>query len=703
MGKNGSARPVFDFAPGEVWLLMPRVKPLRPIPPLAACLLLVVLTLGIYWSVTGHDFVDYDDGDYVKGNSQVQAGLSAAGVQWAFTTGHASNWHPLTWLSHMLDVSLFGPKAGGHHLTSLIIHCANSVLVFLLLRALTGASWGCFIVASLFAWHPLHVESVAWVSERKDVLSAFFALLSLWAYAEYVKRRSVAVGGKARRWFVISLAFLVLGLLSKPMLVTLPCVMLLLDYWPLGRVPAETGATAARFKGFFRLAVEKLPFFALSLASSIVTFLVQRKGGAVSPLESLPVGARLANAAMSYARYLRKTFWPDDLSVLYPHPGHWPASQVIGATALLLVLTLAAFLLRKRMPYVFVGWLWFVGMLVPVIGLVQVGIQSMADRYTYLPLLGIFLALVWSGAASVERWMVLHLPVSIVAGMAVGGCAVLTVNQVGIWTNSEALFGHAVRVTEKNYLAYNNLGFYLSSQGRTAEALTNYEASLRINPNYADAHNNLGHALAQRKQYAEAIVHYRVGLRTAPENTEIHNNLGNALSESGELDAAMAEYRFVLKRNPKHADAHNNLGIALAMRGKLDEAMEHFNLALRYKPADAGAHGNLGNAFAALRKWDEATAHYREALKLSPNDAQTRNNLGNVLAEQGRLEEAATNYVAALRLKTDNPEAHFNYGCVLVRLGRRNEAAEQFNRALQLKPDYAAAREQLRALNAAPP
>lgn len=679
--------------------------------PFAACLLLVVITLGVYWSVTTHGFVDYDDSDYVTGNPHVQAGLSWAGVKWAFTTVQVSNWHPLTWLSHMLDVTLFGQSATGHHLTSLLFHGANAVLVFLVLRAFTGAGWRSLWVAGLFALHPLHVESVAWVSERKDVLSAFFGLLTLLWYARFAKFRVPSsefwVGAKAA--YGLALACFALGLLCKPMFVTLPFVMLLLDWWPLGRVsgagrqvPSLEAAQHPPRTTVFRLVAEKLPFFALCLVSSVITFLVQRKGGAVSPLESLPMPARVANALVSYARYLGKTFWPDNLSILYPHPGHWQAWQVVGAVGLLLVLTAGAVCARKQMPFVFVGWFWFVGMLVPVIGLVQVGIQSMADRYTYVPLLGIFIALAWSVGALVERWPRLRMICGVTAVLAAGACAVLTVRQVGVWANSETLFRHAVRVTENNYLAYNNLGFYLTGQGRGDEAMTNYEASLKINPNYADARNNLGHALAERKKFAEAIVQYRAGLRSSPDKVEIHNNLGNALAETGEMDGAMAEYRFVLQRNLEHADAHNNLGIALAMQGKLSEAIEHFNQALRFKPTDAGAHGNLGNAFAVERKFDDAITHYRQALKLSPNDAQTRNNLGNVLAEQGHLAEAVTNYTEALQLKANNPEAHFNLGCVLVRLGQRDRAAEHFRAALQLNPNYEAAKEQLRVLMSAP-
>lgn len=661
-------------------------------------LLLVLLTLGVYWPVTTYEFVDYDDGDYVTGNARVQAGLTWAGVKWAFTTGHASNWHPLTWLSHQLDASLFGQKAGGHHLTSLLIHCANAVLVLLTLRALTGANWPSAFVAGLFALHPLHVESVAWVSERKDVLSAFFGLLVLLGYARYVNPAD-ARSSRSKAWYSLTLGAFALGLLCKPMLVTLPFVMLLLDYWPLTRVARNGSAESiATRKTWIGLWMEKLQFFLLCLASSVITFLVQRKGGAVSPVEGLPISARVANAFVSYARYLKKTFWPDDLSVLYPHPGHWPASQVWGAVGLVAAISLLVIWARRRWPYLFVGWFWFLGMMVPVIGLVQVGIQSMADRYTYLPLIGIFMALIWSARSLVESRAGWRIPVAGISMLVMGACAVKTHFQTQIWKNTETLFSHAVRKTQNNYLAYNNLGFYFSKLGRTTEAMENFRASLRINPSYADAQNNLGHALANERKYAEAIEHYRAGLRTSPNNVEIRNNLGNALAETGDVDGAMKEYAFVLQRQPDHADAHNNLGIALAMKGQLAEAIAHFNQALRLKPGSA--HGNLGNAFAAQRKWNEAMTHYREALALAPNDAQTHNNLGNVLAELGRLEEAITNYTQALQLRADNPEAHFNLGCALMRLNRFDEAAGRLREALRLRPDYEAARQQLGRLTA---
>ena len=676
---------------------------MHPFAPIGMAILVAVITFVVYVPAIHHGFVDYDDGSYVFGNPQVQGGLSWASVKWAFVTGEASNWHPMTWLSLMLDVTVFGQRAGGHHFSNVMLHCLNAALVLFLLQQLTGRLWASFGVAALFALHPLHVESVAWISERKDVLSACFGLLGLLAYARFVSGARCQVSGVkdptghmlqgffdplSSTFYLLSLACFALGLMSKPMLVTLPFVMLLLDFWPLKRITNHESRI-----NLWRLLAEKIPFFALCVASSVVTFLVQKKGGAVSA--ALPVSARLANALVSYVRYLRKTFWPDDLSVLYPHPGHWPTTLVAGAAVLLVLLTLAALLCLKRMPFITVGWFWFVGMLVPVIGLVQVGIQSMADRYTYLPLLGVFIAIVWSGAAVLSRWPRWKPAFGFFAILLVGICVALTRKQLRIWANSETLFRHAVAVTQENYLAYNNLGFYLANHGRKAEALECYLASLKIKPDYADAQNNLGHALAGEGKYAEAIEHYRIALRSSPENLEIHNNLGSALAEVGEVAAAIAEYEFVLSRNPNHVDALNNFGVALAMTGRLDDAMRHFYEVLRLKPGDASAYGNLGNAFAVQRNFTEAARYFREALRLSPSDAQTRNNLGNVLAEQSRFSEAVTNYRAALDLNPNNPEAHFNLGCTLVRLRRIEDARRHFLEALRLKPDYADARKQL--------
>ena len=689
---------------------------------------LALVTLAVFLPLAWQGFVNYDDSDYVTENAHVKGGLRWAGIVWAFTSGHASNWHPLTWLSHMMDYQLFGLWGGGHHLVSVGLHIANTLLLLLLLRRMTGALWRSAVVAGLFALHPLHVESVVWASERKDVLSAFFFMLTLLAYVRYAEvRRPKAEGGglesgvlgpesgrgdaggapRALRFYALALVCFALGLMSKPMLVTLPFVLLLLDYWPLQRLSASsrhhsnTPSLHSVRAGAVRLVLEKVPFFLLAAASSVVTFLVQRRGGAVST--SLTVAERIANALVSYVRYIGKTLWPENLSVLYPHPGHWPVWQVIASGALLLTITAAALLLGRKKPYLAVGWLWFCGMLVPVIGLVQVGVQSMADRYTYLPLIGLFIMLVWGLCELIPRerpWRFKAL--AVVGGLSLAVCGALTEHQIRFWRNSEALFTHAVQVTRNNYLAYNNLGFYLNGQGRTAEAMENYRMSLKINPAYEDALNNLGYALAAQKKFLEAIPLYEAALRSRPNHAEVHNNLGNALSEVGRIDEAIQHYLIALREKPTYADAHNNLGIALAMKGKLDEAIPHFRAAIRYKPDYASAHSNLGNAFAVQHKLAEAIEEYQTALRLKPEDPQAHNNLGNALSEQGKLEEAMKHYREALQLNADNPEAHFNLAIALLRQGQREEAVAHLKEALRLKPDYSQAQQQLNALAGRP-
>jgi tetratricopeptide (TPR) repeat protein len=664
--------------------------------PAFISLLLALATVIVFARVGGFEFVNYDDPDYVTSNSHIQNGLNLKSVIWALKSGHASNWHPLTWISHIVDWDLFGDKPRGHHLMSVALHIANTVLVFLVLNAMTGALWRSAMVAALFGLHPMHVESVAWVSERKDVLSGLFFLLTLWAYRQY----SVSSPQSSRRntearwsWYTGSLAFFALGLTSKPMLVTVPFVLLLLDYWPLGR------SDRIRWNCWRKLLLEKIPFFALSAISSVITFQVQRKGGAVST--SLDLSGRIANAIVSYARYVGKLLWPENLSVLYPHPGHWGGSAIIGSTIFLIAALAAVIFLSRGRDYLLVGWLWFVGMLVPAIGLIQVGIQSMADRYSYLPSIGFFIVLVWGIAELAERAIrvpVRNVVLASVSALTLLVCSTLTVQQLSYWRNSKELFRRAAKVTRDNYLAYNNLGFYLWGKGKTQEAMENYQKSLEIKPDYEDALNNMGFALAGRKRHAEAIGYYERALRVKPDHAEVHNNLGNALAETGNIEDAIKHYEIVLKQVPEHADAHNNLGIALAMQGKLDEAMTHFRAAIRAKPGDAGAHSNLGNGLAAQHKLDEAIKEYEESLRLRPEDSQAENNLGNALAEQGKIDPAISHYVKSVKLSPDNPETRFNLGIALERRGDTVGATTNFAEALRLKPDYAAAQNELNRL-----
>ena len=643
-------------------------------------LLLAAMVFAVFWPVLNCGFVNYDDPSYITSNAEVKSGLTWHGVAWAFTTGAASNWHPLTWLSHMADVSCYGTDPRGHHFTNVLLHAINTVLLFFILKNLTNAVGKSAMVAALFAVHPLHVESVAWISERKDVLSGLFWMLTIGMYVRYTKGRKMG--------YALSLLFFALGLMSKPMLVTAPFLMLLLDYWPLRRLEKNRVG---------QMLLEKVPFFVLAAISSIITVIVQRKGGAVTSILALPFGQRLANAFVSYVRYLGKTVWPVDLAILYPHPRHWPAGEVAGAILLLTAMTGWTISRVTRQPWLMVGWLWFLGMLVPVIGLVQVGIQSMADRYVYLPIVGIFIMFAWGAC----EW--LGNRVGLALGMlALAACVVLTPRQVKYWADSETLFKHAAAVTTDNYLAYNNIGFFLSNRGQIEEAMKYYKSSLQINPNYEEAHNNLGFALAGLGRNKEAIDEYVKALSIRRDLTEAHNNLGNALAAVGQSGEAMHEYLVALEENPHYAQAHNNYGIALAMHGKVDDAIEQFHQAIRDDPDYLSAHSDLGNALAMQGKWSEALEQYRLCLKIDPNDPQVHNNLGNVLAQQNRLDEAVDQYRTALKLKPQNPEAHFNLGYCLARLGRRAEAAEECRAALAQRPDYPEARNELNLLQNAP-
>jgi Tfp pilus assembly protein PilF len=558
---------------------------------LVVYLLLAGIALAVYGQATNHDFVSYDDPLYVTQNSHVQAGLTWRGVVWAFTTGHASNWHPVTWLSHMLDIEIFGLNPGEHHLTNVVFHLANAWLLFFVLQRMTGAFWRSAAVSALFCLHPLHVESVAWVAERKDVLSTFFWLLTMASYGRFVEKRGPG------RYALVIVSF-ALGLMAKPMVVTLPFVLLLLDYWPLGRFDSPNPAGDGLPKKTLPLVREKIPLFLMAGVSCVVTFLVQQHGPAVQSLEQIPMGVRLTNAVVSYATYVVKTIWPCGLAVYYPHPmSELPAWQIAGAVLLLMVVSGLFAVVRKNHPYLIVGWLWFVGTLVPAIGIVQVGGQAMADRYTYIPVVGLFIAAVWGFAAIGENWKAARRALPVAACTVIAAFTIGTWFQVRHWKNSAALFDHALRVTKDNQLAHNQLGQALHEAGRVDEAIRHFEEALRITPQYVSA----------------------------------HINLGDALKDQGKLDDAAHAYGTALRFVPDHATAKNNLGVILAMQGKMTEGITLFSQVLKVDPENVRAHNNLGIVLAQQRKYEEATHHFREALRIDPNSESARKNLRLVL------------------------------------------------------------------------
>jgi Tfp pilus assembly protein PilF len=639
---------------------------------------LVLLTVLVYSTTFRYPFVNLDDPVYVSQNPHVQAGLTPQGVRWAFTTFDCGNWHPLTWLSLQLDASLFGGQnAGGYHLTNVLLHAANTLLLFLVLGRMTGAVWRSALVAGLFALHPLHVESVAWVSERKDVLSTLFWMLALAAYLRYVRRPGPG------RYLPVALA-LALGLLAKPMLVTLPCVLLLLDWWPLGRLTLGP-IPAAHPTGARRLLLEKLPLFALALASCAVTLVAQLHGQAVAPLEEFPPAARVGNALLAYAAYLGKTLWPFRLAAYYPHPGAVPVAAAAGAGILLLAVTALVLALRRR-PYLPVGWLWYLGTLVPVIGLVQVGGQAFADRYTYVPLIGVFVMLVWGGA-DLAAGRVPGAALAAGAALVLSACGVLTWLQVRHWQSSLHLWEHAVAVTPANGLAHLNLGACYYERGRLADARRELEQAAALGPGRAEPHARLATVLAEVGQWPQAADEYRRATALAPEAAWLHANFGTVLLELGCPDEALAEFRRAVALDPDLPLAHANLGIVLRAFGRPEEAEAAFRRAVALDPALAPAHAGLGDVLADLGRTDEARAEYRRAL--DPGDRQARSRL-QACARLAALRTRLPDLAAGRDRPADNAERlALAYACRLPAERRFALAARLYAEAFAADPEAA--------------
>jgi protein O-mannosyl-transferase len=670
---------------------------------LAVCCLLTALTLACYWPVAGHSFVSLDDHRYISENPQVQSGLAWTGVAWAFGTGYAGNWHPLTWISHMLDCQLYGVKPAGHHLTNLLFHIANTLLLCLLLQRMTGALWRSAAVAALFAWHPLRVESVAWAAERKDVLSTFFFLLTLWAYVRYVEKAKARwpkaefetpgllppepgprsmLHAPHSTFYLLSLVLFALGLMCKPMLVTLPFVLLLLDYWPLQRL--EPGTKSSRFNTLLPFLYEKLPFFVLALAASIVTYVVQQRGGAVSSLELISVQSRIANALVAYVRYLYLTLWPAHLCVLYPYSRQLAVGAVIAAVLLLAGLSWCFLWRARRQPFLSVGWLWFLGTLVPTIGLVQVGSQAMADRYTYIPSIGLFLLVVWGAEAVVTLRPGGGRLVAVAGVAALAACMVCTRVQLPYWKDSESLYRRAIAVTRDNYVAYDGLGSALEAKGLIAEALAAYSESVRLKPRYPDGHYDLGTALMRQGKLDEAIRHLAAAVEAKPAFAHAHINLGKALLEQGKLDQAAVHFGQAVRLTPDDPEAQYNLGTLLLMQGSLDPAIGALSEALRLKAGYGEAHGNLGIAFMRQGKPEQGAAHFAAAVRLNAGDPEARFNLGLALLELNRPGEAAGQFSESLRLRPDSPVLHYHLALALVRQGKEQEALAHARNARDL-------------------
>jgi tetratricopeptide (TPR) repeat protein len=599
------------------------------------------VTFAIYAQVIGHQFITLDDPTYIQENPMVNRGVTRAGLAWAFTTFYATNWHPLTWISHMIDCQLFGMNAGSHLLVNALIHVANTLLLFWFLFRTTHARWPSALVAALFALHPLHVESVAWASERKDTLSTFFGLLSLIAYARYAKAPSIS----RYAWVAITLA---LGLVAKPMLVTWPFVMLLLDYWPLPRFASmvrtsrrdvrtpQRGVPTLASHAARGIVLEKIPLFILVAASAVITFLAQSHGGAVRTFTDAPVALRMSNALVSYAKYLLLAFWPNDLAVYYPFA--WagiPDWQIIGTAFLLIGITVFCFLQRKSAPYLIVGWLWFLGTLVPVIGIVQVGGQIMADRYFYIPSIGLFLALVFGLADIVKSWRVAP---ALTAGIAVGILlilATLTNAQVQRWRDSFTLFEHTLAVTPPNLRIENSLALAMGANGRYDEAASHFEKTLQIDPNFYDGLVGMGVTRAFQGRIPEAITYFQAAIRSQPDAPKAHVQLALALWKENNDQAALEEMLRASQLAPNDADIRADLGLALELVGRIPEAIEQLHEALRMNPNNAEAHGNLGLALLASGKARESIPEFEMALRLKPELKGAADNLRRAQSQLG--------------------------------------------------------------------
>lgn len=563
------------------------------------CLLLVISLIAVYWQVQNHSFiVNYDDDDYVTKNVYVQKGLTCENVRWAFTSVGAGFWHPLTWLSLMLDYQFFGLNAGGYHCTNLLLHILNTLLLFLVLNRMTGSIWRSSLVAALFALHPLHVESVALVAQRKDVLSSVFWMLTMYTYVVYVNHPSVW------RYLTILAAF-ILGLMAKPMLVTLPFVLLLLDYWPLNRFrfelrSNETGKRREITMVFNRpgsrislLIFEKLPLIIFAVISSSITFFSVKKFSAIVSLKSLPIYARIENALVSYVEYISKMIFPVDLAVSYPHPMTFFLWQVVFCLLLLICISIIVLYNIKKYPYLTVGWFWYLGTLVPVIGLVQVGSHAMADRYSYIPLIGLFIIVAWGFADLAKKWQYGKSMFSSLAILILILMIISTWRQLSYWKNSLTVFSHAIEVTDNNYLAYNNLAAVFMEKGDYRQAYQYASKALQIHPRLAAIHYNLGNIFAKFGNNEKAIYHFQEALKLQPDSLAAMMNLGNAFMRQGSIDDAISQYSNALNINPNDPDIHNNLGVALAIKGRDDEAFVHFHRALDLKPDDINAKKNM--------------------------------------------------------------------------------------------------------------
>jgi len=678
-------------------------------------LCLITAIVVVYIKVQKFDFVGYDDELYVTQNHYVQKGISLEGIKWAFMTFHSANWHPLTWLSHMLDYELYGLDPSGHHWTNVEFHIANTLLLFIILFKMTGAIWQSAFVAALFALHPLHVESVAWISERKDVLSTFFGMLCIAAYCRYVKISSNIS-------YLLVILFFSLGLLAKPMLVTFPFVLLLLDFWPLKRFQFQHDfhlkskkPAADAIRRYYRIILEKVPLFILVVISCIITYFAQKSEGTIKSIAALSLKSRIANAVVSYVSYALKVIWPQNLAVFYPHPGNTlPLWKVAGGALLIVAACYGAIRSARKYPYILVGLFWYLGTLVPVIGLVQVGEQAMADRYTYIPLIGIFIIISWGVSDLFKKRLRDPQRSEISSGVLdpfnkrrlqkiLLGISALTLLvalswntffQLNFWKNGITLFEHAVSVTENNYQAHNNLG---TAYGRSDldKAIFHYKRALEIKPNDEMAFYNLGSAYLEKGNIDEAVHHFLKALNIRPDYPVALNNLGEAFVKKGDYDKAIYYFKLALKTDSKNTNAYINLANVLFLQERPDEAVSICKEILQNDSENADVHYNLANILSSQNKIEEAVLHYKETLRIDPKYSKAYYNLGNIFLSQEKIKDSYVQYSKAIQFNSNYVQAYNNSGVILFRLGKYDKARVFFLKAVQIDPNYSVAKKNL--------
>ncbi|MGD0398957.1 MAG: tetratricopeptide repeat protein [Syntrophobacteraceae bacterium] len=708
---------------------------------LLVCLLLTAAAIIAFQQLSQCDFINYDDDVYVTENIHIQDGITAQAIRWAFTTGYAANWHPLTWMSHMLDVQLFDLKPRWHHLTNLLFHIANTLLLFCIFHRMTKAPWKSAFVAALFAIHPLHVESVAWVAERKDVLSTFFWMLTMVSYIHYVEQP------RLKNYLAIFI-FFALGLMAKPMLVTLPFTLLLLDYWPLQRLEPKksaqelstrvneplyankrkgkssrnhtsgSGPAPDSIRGPVRtlpgmvkeekpaahkyqwavvqpLLLEKIPLLALAALSCIVTYFVQKKGGAVISIEAFPLGARIANGCVSYIIYIGKTIWPSNLAVFYPHPRLQPLWQVLGAVLFLGAVSFAVIRAAKRFPYLAVGWLWFAGTLVPVIGIVQVGSQAMADRYTYIPLIGLFVMAAWGIPDLLKKWQPTRPPrqeVLFASSVLILACfLIVTWIQVGYWRTSIALYDHSLKVTRPSVGILCNRGVAYSKLGDLRQAISDYDRAIELNPKYAEAYNDRGVAYSKIGDHRQAVSDYDKAIEINPKYAGAYDNRGAVYAELGNHRQAISDYDRAIEINPKYAVAYNDRGITYGKLGKYKRAIEDYDRAVEINPKYAAAYLNRAAAYSDLGNQRQAISDYDRGVEIDPGNADAYDSRGEAYAKLGDHWKAISDYDKAIEINPKHAGAYNGRGAAYAKLGNRNQALSDYDRAIEISPEYAAA------------